>query len=240
MDADGNDIAAGMFRDRKTLGQEVVEVIKQRIRSGEFVQGERVIESRLARELGLSLTPVREAVRELVGEGILTVNPNRGPSVRILSPDDAFELYTLRAQMEGLAIRLAIRRTRRADREEIAAILHRMESLIDDPAVTSLQSYSRSIHQGIVRLSRHERLISIYASLDLQVALLDRLVATTSGKQREVDWHRPLTKVLLGEDVEVAERVMREHIHESYEAYLEAFLHQKTAKANGDLTHEWM
>ena len=95
------------LRERKTLEQEVAAIIKERIRTGEFEQGERIVESRLAREVGLSLTPVREAVRELVGEGILTVMPNRGPSVRILEPDDAFELYTLRAQLEGLAIRLA-------------------------------------------------------------------------------------------------------------------------------------
>lgn len=240
MDVDGNDRTVRMFRDRKTLAQEVVGVIKERIRNGEFAQGERIVESRFARELGLSLTPVREAVRELVGEGIITVNPNRGPSVRILTPDDAFELYTLRAQMEGLAIRLAIRRASRPEREVIAAILGEMERLIDDPATPSLQSWSRRIHRGIVRLSHHERLISIYASLDLQVALLDRLVATTSGKRHEVDWHRPLVTVLLGNDADSGEATMREHIRESYEAYLEAYIHQEAARANGDLSHEWM
>ena len=88
-----------MFQDRKTLGQEVVEVIKQAIRTGEFAQGERIVESKLARDLGLSLTPVREAVRELVGEGILTVTPNRGPSVRILGPVDTTVASTLAEQL---------------------------------------------------------------------------------------------------------------------------------------------
>ena len=211
---------ATRLRERKTLSQEVAAIIKERIRSGELEQGERIVESRLAREIGLSLTPVREAVRELVGEGILTVMPNRGPSVRILEPEDAFEIYTLRAQLEGLAIRLAIRRNPLPDRQHIASILWDMERQVDDPNVPSLQGASRRIHLGIVNLSGHERLIALYTSLDLQVALLDRLVAATSSKQHEVDWHRPIVDALLGDDVDRAQAVMLAHIRESYETYL--------------------
>lgn len=227
------------LRERKTLAQEVAAIIKDRIRNGEFEQGERIVESRLAREIGLSLTPVREAVRELVGEGILTVMPNRGPSVRILEPDDAFELYTLRAQLEGLAIRLAIRRRPVVDRQPIADILAEMERQVDDPAVTALQGASRRIHLGIVNLSEHQRLIALYASLDLQVALLDRLVAATSSKQHEVDWHRPLVDALLGDDVDHAQAVMLTHIRESYEAYLQQF-QARQVNANGVHNHDWM
>ncbi|HYI24513.1 MAG TPA: GntR family transcriptional regulator [Thermomicrobiales bacterium] len=230
---------ATRLRERKTLSQEVAGIIKERIRSGEFEQGERIVESRLAREVGLSLTPVREAVRELVGEGILTVMPNRGPSVRILEPDDAFELYTLRAQLEGLAIRLAIRRNSIPARQQIADILTDMEQQADDPAVTSLHGASRRIHLGIVHLSGHERLIALYTSLDLQVALLDRLVAATSSKQHEVDWHRPLIDVLLGDDVDRAQAVIMEHIRESYETYLQQY-QVRQATTNESLDHDWM
>ncbi len=227
------------LRERKTLAQEVAAIIKERIRNGEYEQGERVVESRLARDIGLSLTPVREAVRELVGEGILTVMPNRGPSVRILGPDDAFELYTLRAQLEGLAIRLAIQRQPVEVRQQIAGILREMEQQVDDPAVTSLQGASRRIHLGIVNLSGHARLIALYASLDLQVALLDRLVAATSSKQHEVEWHRPIIEVLLGNDADRAQAIMLIHIRESYEAYLRQF-QARQASANGAFDHEWI
>src|SRR5689334_20370456 len=111
------------FAERKSLGQEVAALIKQAIAEGALAPGERIVESKLAQELGLSLTPVREAVRELVGEGILTISPNRGPSVRVLSPEDAFELYSLRAMLEGLAIRLAITRASVEERAAIGIIL---------------------------------------------------------------------------------------------------------------------
>ena len=229
-----------MFQDRKSLGQEVVELIRQGIRDGEYAQGERIVESKLARDLGISLTPIREAVRELVGEGILTVSPNRGPSVRILSPDDAFELYTLRAQLEALAIRLAIRRSSVEERERIAQILYDMEAKVEDPSVPTLQDSSRQIHEGIVELSRHERLISFYASLSLQIALLNRLVARRSNKEHEVEWHRPLVFALLERDADDAERLMREHIRESYEAYVEAFAKEPATVSPESADHEWM
>jgi DNA-binding GntR family transcriptional regulator len=229
-----------MFQNRKSLGQEVVSFIKNGIRNGDYVQGERIVESKLARDLGLSLTPIREAVRELVGEGILTVSPNRGPSVRILSLDDAFELYTLRAQLECLAIRLAIRRSSESERESIAGILQGMEASVDDPAIETLQESSRQIHEGIVTLSRHDWLISFYSSLSLQIALLNRLVARTSNKEHEVLWHRPVVQALLDGDPDDAELVMRQHIRESYETYVGAFSEDSTPGALKPVELEWL
>lgn len=232
-------VEATGLRERKSLSQEVVAIIKERIRRGEYEQGERIVESRLAREIGISLTPIREAVRELVGEGILTVAPNRGPSVRILEPEDAFELYTLRAQLEGLAIRLAIRRQPLQARQRVADILAEMEQQVNDPTVASLEGASRRIHISIVQLAGHQRLVDLYASLDIQIALLDRLVSATSSKQHEVDWHRPVIEALLGDDVDHAQAVMMNHIRESYEAYIDQF-RARQSRANGTLQREWM
>lgn len=212
------------FAERKSLGQEVAALIKQAIAEGALAPGERIVESKLAQELGLSLTPVREAVRELVGEGILTVSPNRGPSVRILTPEDAFELYSLRAMLEGLAIRLAVARASLAERTAIGAILDVMEAAVDDDAASLPAQLARSaeIHEGIVHLSKHERLIAVYRSLALQIALLNRVVGPQSTKRHEVEWHRPLVEALLGDDPDRAEGVIRLHIYESYQAYMAA------------------
>jgi DNA-binding GntR family transcriptional regulator len=226
-----------LLRERKSLSQEVAEIIRDTIRNGQLTQGERVVESKLARDLGLSLTPVREAVRQLVGEGILTVSPNRGPSVRILHPDDAYELYSLRAHLEGLAIKLAIRRTTLEEREEIRQLYERMKPLVDDPDVPELQGYSQLIHEGIVTLSRHQRLIAYYASLSLQFALLNRQVARRSNKEHEVIWHRPVIDALFLEDTDRAEQVMIEHIRQSYEAYITAYSSDQTDAA---LFREWI
>jgi DNA-binding GntR family transcriptional regulator len=229
-----------LLRERKSLSQEVAEIIRDSIRSGRLGQGERVVESKLARDLGLSLTPVREAVRQLVGEGILTVSPNRGPSVRILSPDDAYELYSLRGQLEGLAIKLAIRRSTREDREKIRQHYERMKPLVDDPGVSELQGHSQIIHEGIIALSGHARLIAFYASLSLQIALLNRLVARRSNKEHEVRWHAPVIEALFYDDPDAAEAVMTEHIRQSYEAYIAAYKTDQSQESNGITIREWV
>ncbi|MGH2558047.1 MAG: GntR family transcriptional regulator [Thermomicrobiales bacterium] len=207
------------FADRKSLGQEIASLIKQAIAEGSLSPGQRIIESRLARDFGVSLTPVREAIRQLAGEGIIEISPNRGPSVWVVTAEDAFELYSLRAMLEGLAIRMAIARASPEERASIQAILDEMERLVDDDGVPSLLDNSRTIHEGIVRLSKHDYLIAVYNSLALRIAIVNRILGRESFKRREVEWHRPLVDALLGRDPDHAERIIREHIRESYLAY---------------------
>jgi DNA-binding GntR family transcriptional regulator len=207
--------------NRTTLNQEISALIRQAIANGELLPGERVIESKLARELGVSLTPVREAVRQLIGEGILTIEPNRGPSVRVLSEEDAFELYSLRGMLEGLAIRLAVTRCRPDELDVIGSIFKEMTAALNDDAIPVLLPYSARIHEGIVELSKHERLITVYRSLALQIAILNRVVGQQSTKQHELAWHEPVVKALFGGDPDHAERVIRDHIYESYLAYID-------------------
>jgi DNA-binding GntR family transcriptional regulator len=202
------------------MSQEISVLIRQAIIDGTLVPGQRIVESKLATDLAVSLTPVREAVRQLVGEGILTIEPNRGPSVRILNEEDAFELYSLRAMLEALAIRQAVSRPE-AERAAISGIFQEMVDSVANEEVPSLLAHSTRIHEGIVALSKHERLISMYRSLLLQISVLNRVTGERSTKQHEVDWHRPVVEALLGNDPDRAEAVMREHIYQSYCTYLE-------------------
>ncbi len=213
---------------RTSMSQEISAIIRQAIVDGDLAPGQRIVESKMAQDFGVSLTPVREAVRQLVGEGILTVTPNKGPSVRILSEEDAFELYSLRAMLEGLAIRLAVTRPPE-ERAAISDIFAEMVAAVDDDAVASLLPHATRIHEGIVALSKHERLITMYRSLLLQIAVLNRIAGGLSTKQHEVDWHRPIVEVVSVGDPDRAEAVMRTHIFESYHTYLEMVRQDSTA-----------
>jgi len=232
LSAAGNGVVR--LTSRTSMSQEISALIKQAIVDGALVPGQRIVESKLAQDLGVSLTPVREAVRQLAGEGILTVTPNRGPSVRILTAEDAFELYSLRAMLEGLAIRLAVTRPPE-ERAAVTSILEEMFAAADDDTVPSLLAHSTRIHEGIVTLSKHERLITIYRSLLLQIAVLNRIAGERSTKQHEIDWHRPLIDALAGGDPDRAEAVMRAHIHESYLNYLDMVQPRDTPTQE----HDW-
>lgn len=214
-------ITKAHFLERQNLSQDVAILIKRLILDGELNPGDRIVESKLSKQLGISPTPIREAVRHLAGEGILTIMPNRGPMVRSLSREDAFEIYSLRAMLEGLAIRLA---TQRADDEQVAAVAAlyaAMQRKLHDPAVPSLLHDSMQLHQAIILLSNHSRVISAHEAILFQISLVNRILGQESTKQKEVDQHAELVEALSGRDPDQAERIMRAHIHRSYCEFME-------------------
>lgn len=209
------------FAGRRSLSQEVAALIKKQMVDGVLNPGDRIVETKLAKELGLSQTPIREAIRQLSGEGIVTIVPNKGPVVQTLSQKDIFEIYSIRAVLEGLAMRMA---TQVATAEEIEAVqrIHdRMKRKLQDDSVTSLLRDSAHLHASIVALSKHSRLIATYESVSFQISLVNRILARVSTKQKEVDQHLELVEALAGRDPEHAERTIRAHIYRSYREFTE-------------------
>src|SRR5690242_14560150 len=95
-------------RERKTVHAQVVEEVRQLILAGELKPGDRLRIDELARRLGVSAMPVREALHQLTAEGTITLDPYRGFSVSALTADEAADLYATRAQLEGFAARQAV------------------------------------------------------------------------------------------------------------------------------------
>ena len=104
---------------RVVLSDQIKEYIVNAILSGKFQPGERIVESALARQLGISQAPVREAIRDLVLMGFLESEPYKGTSVRSFTSDDLWEVYTVRAALESLAARLTAQRMKETDVEAL-------------------------------------------------------------------------------------------------------------------------
>jgi len=214
-------ISKKYFADKQNMSHDLVEFLKQEILGGRLNPGDRIVETKFARELGISQTPVREAVRHLSGEGIVTIVPNRGPVVNELSARDIFEIYSLRASIEGLAIRLA---TQIATDEEVGALerfYEEMKSKANAEDVVSLLADSLYIHQSIITLSEHTRLIRAYESISFQIALVNRILGNESTKEKEVEQHAELIEALKARDPDKAELTMRKHIYRSYRECLD-------------------
>jgi DNA-binding GntR family transcriptional regulator len=208
------------FMDKQNISQDIAAFIKQQILSGELNPGDRIVETKLAKELGLSQTPVREAIRLLSGEGIITIVTNKGPIVRALDKTDVFEIYSFRASIEGLAIRLA---TQLASNEDITVLENfylGMKAKLDDTATTSLLAESFYIHQSIVSLSNHSRLIQAYQAISFQISLVNRILGKESTKQKEVEQHLELIDALKERNPDQAEKVIRKHIYRSYREFI--------------------
>jgi DNA-binding GntR family transcriptional regulator len=206
---------------KQNISEELVKYIKQQIISGELNPGDRIVETKLARELGVSQTPVREAIRHLHGEGIITIVPNKGPMVRTLDMKDVFEIYSVRSMLEGLAIRLA---TQNATDEQIAGLesfYEEMKQKLNDDSVTSLLHDSSHIHRTIIEMAGHSRLLNMYQSISFQISLVNRLLGAKSTKQKEVDQHLELIEALKKKDPDSAEQTMRKHIFRSYRDFVQ-------------------
>ncbi|MBX3015972.1 MAG: GntR family transcriptional regulator [Caldilineaceae bacterium] len=203
------------------LSEVLVAYLKEQILNGELNPGDRLVETKIAEDLEISQTPVREAIRQLSGEGIVTLVPHKGPIVRSLDMKDVYEIYSLRAGLEGMSMRFAVQW---ADPEEIEWLVDHyagMERKLHDASVTSLLEDSAILHRTIVSMSKHSRLVSMYHSLSFQISLVNRILGKESTKQKEVDQHRELIVVLQSGDPAEAERVIRQHIYRSYLEFVE-------------------
>lgn len=205
----------------KNISEDIVELIKQQILDGELNPGDRIVETKMAKELGISQTPVREAIRQLSGEGIIKIVTNKGPIVREFQMRDVFEIYSLRAVLEGLAIRLATHNATDDDIRHLQQFYEAMKAKLHDDTVPSLLKESLYIHQSIIRLSNHERLTISYKSISFQIMLANRILGKKSTKAKEVEQHWELIEALIGRDSDIAEQVMRRHIHRSYREFAE-------------------
>lgn len=216
-----NDHIEGKFMDKQSLSTDIATLIKQKIIHGELNPGDRIVETSLAREVGTSQTPIREAIRQLAGEGVVTIIPNRGPLVHTLTSKDVFELYTFRAVMEGMAIRLAVQNASKNDIRHLELFYEEMKRKLDDDTVESLQEDSSYIHHYIYKLSKHSVLLAMYDFISFRIQLVNRIVGRKYSKEREVSEHSELIEALKNGDPDAAELVMREHIRRAYKDYVD-------------------
>jgi len=222
--------------DKRSLSTSIVALIKQRIVDGELSPGDRIVETRLAKELEISQTPIREAIRQLAGEGVVTIVPNKGPLVRTFSATDIFEIYSYRAVMEGMAIRLAVQNASNNDIRHLEQFYEEMKRKQHDDSVLSLQEDSGYIHYYIFKLSKHAVLMDTYDFISFRVQLVNRILGRKLSKEHEVSEHGELIEALKLGDPDKAEQVMREHIHRAYREFVDTGMFDRSSLVQ----NEWI
>jgi DNA-binding GntR family transcriptional regulator len=209
------------FLQKQSMSVDLVEYIKQQILDGQLNPGDRIVETKFAKELGISQTPVREAIRLLSGEGIITILPNKGPMVRTFDMKDIYEVYSLRSVLEGLAMRLAVQLATDSQIDALVEHFEEMKRKLEDDTVDSLLQESSFIHQSIIWLSSQSRLSASYDSITFHIALAARMLGKVSTKIKEVEQHAELIEALVRRDPNHAEKVMRQHIFRSFNEFRE-------------------
>jgi len=153
-----------------TMAAFAADGLRAMIVSGELAPGERVVETRLAERLGVSRPPLREAMTVLETEGLLRQTPRSGAVVAPLGLQDVYEIVTLRASLEEMAVRLGVPVHSDARLDRLRDAIETMEANARlETGEDSATHDSYSFHLALVGLSGHERLEAAYRSMALQL-----------------------------------------------------------------------
>jgi DNA-binding GntR family transcriptional regulator len=198
-----------------TIAGEALGKIIEAIVTGEFKPGERISEAEIARQLGISRGPLREALGRLENR-LVTRAPRVGVSVIQLTEKDLVELFTVREALEGMACRAA---AEKITDDELRSLKSLLAGHGSDPAVLSSKGYyqrsqNEDFHFQIVRCSRNERLEHLLMeSLYYQLRLYRFQASTQPGRaEAAFEEHQEIFDALQARDPERAEHAMRKHI----------------------------
>lgn len=190
------------------------ELIREAIVNGRLVPGERLKEEELARELGISRTPVREALLVLQAEGLVDATPNRGAAVRAHDAVDLDDLYQLRALLEGYAARRAASRITLEQVASLWASCDRFDTISDED-VRELVKENLLFHNTILEAAASARAASMVRKvIELPLVYKSYIWYSPDQKRISAHYHRQITKALEAGDAERAELVMKEHVFE--------------------------
>jgi DNA-binding GntR family transcriptional regulator len=184
--------------------------LRAAVRSGELAAGERINQDRVAQEAGVSHIPVREALRALEAEGLVTFHPRRGFFVAALSVADARDLGDLRAALEGLAARLAVPRAGVADLEAAREQIERSDRA-DSLAVWSEANwrFHRALYAPCGRPRLLETLEGLWRAADRYLRVVWQEAAWQGRSQEE---HRAILEAFQSRDAALAGRLVRHHV----------------------------
>jgi len=195
------------------LTERVCHELRQRIITGGLAPSERLDEKSLALELGVSRTPLREAISRLITEGLVQYRPYQGNFVRSFTTKEVEDLYTVRRSLEETAIRLATARLTAERIDTLRGILDRINRALLDGDLDEYGESDRLFHETIARYSDNVTLIECLKRLDLQVRIIRTLANRNPEVVAQTALQRPqVLAALEARDPERAAALMAEHI----------------------------
>lgn len=206
----------------KPLREIVFEHLREAIISGNLRPGERMMEMQLAEEMGVSRTPVREAIRKLELESLVIMVPRRGAYVSDLSIKDVAETYEIRSALEALAAGLAAERITPDESEELERILVQIGQCIEGNDLERSIKLDEEFHNVLYRASRNDRLVQIINNLREQIQRFRTTSLGTPGRLEAVlSEHTKITEAISERNTDMAQRLAQEHIENAESTLME-------------------
>ncbi len=192
----------------------MIDEITNAISDGRLQPNQKVNETRIAKEMGLSKSPVREAIQDLVKDGILTSEPFKGTVVKGLSKKEVGELYSLRAVLESFAVELAIPRLTKEDIRILETIVSGMESAADTGQKEQLFEDDLMFHRQLVKFAGHAILLDVWKSISIRIKIIIRQKGNMFSDIKDIaSLHRLLIELIKNGRPKQVQEALKEHIH---------------------------
>lgn len=218
-----------------SMSQLAADAVRKMILSGRLQPGDRVVENQLTHQLGVSRPPLREALRVLEQEGLLVQQPRRGAIVVPITLHDVYEIFTLRDQLERMAVELGVPVRVPARLERCRTALRELEegARAGDAAIVTDRAFD--FHLAVVGLAGHRRLEDAYRSLSLQMrlcmAMNQRARVSDEGLWGNVERHRAILETLERGDRQEVVELLADHGQHTFILELGPSLDGRSAEA---------
>ena len=195
------------------LAENAYNEILNNIIKGKYKQGQRLTEDQLCKDLNMSRTPIREALRMLMSEGIVK-KENKSYSVVYITAEEARMLYELRIPLEGLSARLASLKATEKDIEKMEGILSKIKEEVEkeNPDALTLANLNGSFHESVAEATGNKYLISCLKDIRVKLKIVRTTLFTSFERRKdEYEEHYSVFLAIKNRDPESAEKLMVEH-----------------------------
>jgi len=200
---------------RSVLADQIREHLLAGILSGRYPPHSRIIETQVARELGTSQAPVREALRGLQGIGVVELLPFRGARVRRPTRGEILEAYVVRSALETLAVRLAVPRMTDAQLDELVGLGEAMVVAAATGDGHGVADADAAFHGRIVEIADNRTLLRTWRSLEPYSRTYLSLLGPGADPEWSAHLHRPIVEALRTRDVEAATAAIDAHFRDA-------------------------
>ena len=205
---------------------DVYVLIRRAITSGRYMPGQRLSERELAARYSVSRTPIREAFRHLIQEGLVDYEAHRGYRIISLSEERARHIMVVRENLEGLAARLAALQDAKGTAKVLEKTLAEARRAHAEGQLSDLITINQGFHKVLVEKSGNSVLSAMYRTLQGYIGLMMSVSLSWPRRPAEtIKEHEEIIRALKGGKPGVAERAVRRHIHNAFEGVLRNVKH---------------
>jgi hypothetical protein len=203
---------------RAPTGVEIADWVRERIRTGRFVPGQRLVEVDIIRQMGASRSKVREALQRLEGEGLVQIEEFRGASVKSTGLEEVAQIYRARMALEGICAADFARHASDDARARLCAVQEQLDKCVEERAPDRFGRLNIEWHRLIVEGSGNMVIAELLQRLNVPIhrLLFESFYDSDRLRTANAD-HRAMVDLIMARDADGAEAAMRRHIGDGFE-----------------------